>query len=138
MDGPELTLYYDGSCAFCCAGMQRLKRWDRAARLQFVDIAAPGFSPRALGLGMQALNTEMHATTADGKLLKGIDSMLAAYALAGQGWRVAPLRVRWLRPVLAVMYRSFARNRYRISAWLGYDKSPVCTDSVCSRGRHFL
>jgi len=34
----ELTLYYDGKCPFCSAEMRRLAGWDRANRLDFVDI----------------------------------------------------------------------------------------------------
>ena len=132
MESAALTLYYDGHCAFCRAEMQRLRRWDHAGRLRFVDIAAAGFSPQALGVTLQALNTELHALTADGRLLAGIDSVLAAYAAVGQGWRVAPLRLPMLRPVLSALYRSFARNRYRISAWLGY-AAPACSDGVCER-----
>ncbi|OEZ60141.1 hypothetical protein [Duganella sp. HH105] len=42
---------------------------------------------------------------------------------------MAPLRVRMLRPLLAALYRGFARNRYRISGWLG---RPACADGVCA------
>ena len=132
MDSAALTLYYDGHCAFCRAEMQRLRRWNRAGQLRFVDIAAADFSPAALGVTQQALNTELHALTADGRLLAGIDSVLAAYTAVGQGWRVAPLRVAILRPALSALYRSFARNRYRISSLLGYGV-PACSNGVCER-----
>ena len=46
-----------------------------------------------------------------------------------RGWMMAPLRVRMLRPLLAALYRGFARNRYRISGWLG---RPACADGVCA------
>jgi predicted DCC family thiol-disulfide oxidoreductase YuxK len=132
MSGAELTLYYDGRCGFCRTEMSRLRRWDGAGRLRFTDIAAPDFSPLPVGASMQALNTEMHALSADGRLLVGIDSLLAAYTLVGRGWMVAPLRWRALRPVFSAMYRSFARNRYLISRLLGRS---VCADGVCT-GRH--
>jgi predicted DCC family thiol-disulfide oxidoreductase YuxK len=128
----ELTLYYDGHCGFCRAEMARLRGWDKAGRIHFVDIAAPGFSPEPLGVSLQALNTELHARTADGRTLAGIDSILAAYAAVGQGWRVWPLRMVLLRPALSALYRSFARNRYRISAMLGRD-TPACSNGVCER-----
>jgi len=128
----ELTLYYDGHCSFCRAGMARLRGWDRAGRIAFVDIAGEGFSPEGLGVSLQALNTELHARTADGRMLAGVDSILAAYTAVGQGWRVLPLRVAVLRPAMSALYRSFARNRYRISARLGLD-APVCGDGVCER-----
>jgi hypothetical protein len=71
---PHLTLYYDGLCPFCVRSMGQLKNWDTAARLAFVDIAAPGFDPAPLGADMAALNREVHALTRDGKVLAGIDT----------------------------------------------------------------
>lgn len=133
MRDPELILYYDGDCVFCRNETARLRRWDDAGRLAFADIAAPGFIPPA-GVGLPALNTEMHALTADGRLLVGIDSLLAAYTLLGRGWMVAPLHVRVLRPVFSALYRGFARNRYRISALLG---APACADGVCANKHPF-
>jgi predicted DCC family thiol-disulfide oxidoreductase YuxK len=128
VNDPELTLYYDGACVFCRKEVARLRRWDDAGRLDFADIAASGFTPPP-GVELRALNTEMHALGADGRMLVGIDSLLAAYTLLGRGWMVAPLRVRVLRPVFSTLYRGFARNRYRISALLG---GPACADGVCA------
>ena len=129
---PELTLYYDGRCPFCATEMARLQSWNRAGRLAFVDIAADGFDPLPLGLDMAALNRESHARRADGALLVGIDSLLAAYTLVGRAWLVWPLRVRFLRPVLGFAYRGFARHRYTMSRWLGYRLPPRCEDGACA------
>lgn len=127
----ELTLYYDGNCPFCLAEMRRLMRWNSAGRLDFVDISTPDFDPAPLGVDMAALDRELHSRTADGRLLVGTDSMLAAYTLAGRAWLVLPLRVRILRPLLAGLYRSFARNRYRFSRWMGYKPAAHCAGGVC-------
>lgn len=128
----ELTLYYDGRCPFCATEMARLQSWNRAGRLAFVDIAADGFDPLSLGLDMAALNRESHARTADGALLVGIDSLLAAYTLVGRAWLVWPLRVRFLRPVLGLAYRGFARHRYTMSRWLGYRLPARCEGGACA------
>lgn len=137
MSGAELTLYFDGKCPFCCAGMARLAAWDRAGRLAYVDIVAPGFDPSHLGVDMAALNRELHSRTHDGQVLVGIDSMLRAYPLAGQGWRVLPLRVPGLRSVCSWSYRLFARHRYLMSRVLGY-RAPTCLDGVCERPNPFF
>jgi predicted DCC family thiol-disulfide oxidoreductase YuxK len=133
-----LTLYFDGLCPFCVKSMRQLMRWDRAGRLAFVDIAAPGFDPAPLGVDMAALNREVHGRTRDGKVVAGIDTMLAAYTLVGRGWLVWPLRVRLLRPALAGGYRWFARHRYAISKRLGMRLPPACGDGVCDIGNPFL
>jgi len=133
----ELTLYYDGNCAFCATEMQRLAGWDRANRLDYVDISQPGFDPSHLNASMEELNLEMYSLRADGKVLIGIDSLLAAYTLAGKGWLVWPLRVPLLRDFLGWLYRVFARNRYKMSDLLGY-KAPPCPGGVCQPGNPFM
>ena len=133
-----LTLYFDGHCPFCAAEMARLRQWDRYGALAFVDIATPGFDLASLGVSAADLDREIHSVDGNGKLLIGIDSLLAAYTLVGKRWLVLPLTVRPLRPALAALYRSFARNRYRISAWLGYRQMPSCEDGVCGVGNPFL
>lgn len=137
MNATLLTLYFDGQCPFCLAEMTRLRGWNAAGRLAFVDIAEPGFDPAFLGVDMAALDRELHSRTDTGDVLVGIDSMLAAYTLVGKGWFVLPLRVPFLRPPLAYLYRKFARNRYRISALMGYKPIPACKDGVCSTRHPF-
>jgi predicted DCC family thiol-disulfide oxidoreductase YuxK len=137
MSGVRLTLYYDGKCPFCAAEMARLARWDRAGKLAFVDITRAGFDPASLGASMADLNRQMYSLTAQGKVLVGVDSMLAAYPLAGRGALVWPLRVPLLRTLLAWLYRGFARKRYTMSALLGY-KTAQCTDGICDIGNPFL
>jgi predicted DCC family thiol-disulfide oxidoreductase YuxK len=129
MSGPELTLYYDGNCGICRAEMARLRGWDNGHRLGFTDIAAPDFSPLSLGVSMAALNAEMHARTADGRLLAGIDSLLAAYTLVGRGWMVAPLRVAALRPVFSAMAcaRTSIRCAKNFTLYFCFYRNDGCT-----------
>jgi predicted DCC family thiol-disulfide oxidoreductase YuxK len=134
-----LTLYYDGNCPFCVAGMDRLRAHDRAGKLAYVDIAQPGFDPSHLNASMEQLNLEIYSLTGEGKVLVGVDSLLAAYTLAGRGWLVWPLRVPLLRDVLSWLYRAFARNRYTMSRLLGYKANkPACEDGVCFHGNPFF
>jgi predicted DCC family thiol-disulfide oxidoreductase YuxK len=135
VDTPGLTLYYDGACPFCAASMAQLRAWNRRSALAFIDIRAEGFDAAPLGVTMAALDRELHGMTADGRLLVGVDCIEAAYTLAGQGWRVALLRMKPLRPVLAALYRKFALHRYRISGWLGYAAGSPCKDGVCTLER---
>lgn len=135
---PALTLYFDGLCPFCVASMRRLQSWDTAGRLAFVDIADAGFDPSPLGVDMAALNREVHGRTREGKVVAGIDTMLAAYTLAGRGWLVWPLRIRLLRPALAAAYRCFARHRYAISKRLGLRAPAACDGGTCGIGNPFM
>jgi predicted DCC family thiol-disulfide oxidoreductase YuxK len=126
-----LTLYYDGRCLFCLRAMDKLRRWDKAGHLAFVDIAGPDFDPAPLGVSLADLNRTVHARRADGALLTGIDTILAAYTLVGRGWRVWPLRWRWLRRASSAAYASLAHHRYRLSRWLGL-RPPRCDGDVCA------
>lgn len=114
-----LNLYFDSACPLCSREMDRLRRWDRAGHLGFIDMSAPEFDPASLGVTLGAMDAELHGLRADGSMLVGTDAILEAYTLVGRGWLVWPLRVRFLRPMLASAYRSLARNRYRVSRWLG-------------------
>lgn len=133
MSAPQLTLYFDGKCPFCRAEMARLRGWDTAGRLAFTDISLPGFDPAILGASMADLNREMFSRRANGAILVGTASILAAYELVGRNWLVWPLRVPVLRSVLSFLYRLFARHRYTMSRLLGYRSAPACTDGVCQR-----
>jgi predicted DCC family thiol-disulfide oxidoreductase YuxK len=134
MNAPRLTIYFDGNCPFCVAQAQALRRHDGHGALAFVDIAVPGFDACPPGTNLAALNAQLHAVTPDGKVLKGVDTFLAAYPLVGLGWAVLPLRVRALRPPLQWAYLQFARHRYRVSGWLGMRVPPRCEGAVCSPG----
>lgn len=138
MNPPALELYFDGRCALCVKEMQRLVHRDSERRLAFVDIAAPGFDPAPLGVDLAGLNREMHSRTADGRVLVGIDSLLAAYTLIGRGWAVWPLRVPGLRHGLAGAYRLLARNRYRLSRRFGGRATRDCEGGACSIGSPFM
>lgn len=130
MNTPMLTLYFDGRCAFCRAGMARLEGWDHHHRLAFVDIARPDFDPAELDTDMASVNRELYARQADGGLLTGLDAIVAAYRLVGQGWRVAWTRFFLLRRLMSALYLLFARHRYFFSRLLGY-RVPACEDGVC-------
>lgn len=130
MDTPALTLYFDGKCPFCRAGMARLAGWDTHRRLDFVDISAPAFDAAVLGVDMASVNRELYARAADGALLTGVQAIVAAYRLVGQGWRVAWMRFVLLRRLMSALYLLFARHRYFFSTLLGY-RAPACVDGVC-------
>ena len=131
MSAPELTLYFDGLCPFCSMEMQRLRRWNHAGKLAFVDVTDVSFDPKDIGVEMEDLDRELHGKSRDGQLLIGIDCILSAYSLVGRGYLVLPLRVRFLRPILSQLYRKFARHRYQISRFLGLKPRMLCESGHC-------
>jgi predicted DCC family thiol-disulfide oxidoreductase YuxK len=113
-----VTVLYDGSCPVCALEMRHLLARDRAGRLRYVDITAPGFDPLAYGTTLDAMMGRLHAVGADGTLLVGVDAVRAAYRAVGLGWVWAPAELALVRPALDWLYAKFARHRYRISRWL--------------------
>ncbi|WP_175884486.1 DUF393 domain-containing protein [Burkholderia sp. BCC0044] len=136
MNENELVLYFDGRCPLCVAEIRRLGERDARHRLAFVDIAEPGFDPAPLGVDLPALNRELHARLPDGRMLTGIDGIVAAHALVGRRGFAWLLRVPAMRAVFAPLYRRLARNRYAVSRWLGYRAQACCEGDVCSIGRN--
>jgi len=135
MDSSELVLYFDGRCPLCAAQIRRLGARDTRQRLAFVDIAGPGFDPSPLGVDLPALNRELHARLPDGRMLTGVESILAAHALTGRRWLVRLLRVPVVRSALAPLYRRFARNRHAVSRRLGYHAEAPCDGAACGSDR---
>ena len=128
---------------WCCTSTDDVRcAWRRSGvsgrdarhRLAFVDIAEPGFDPAPLGVDLPALNRELHARLPDGRMLTGLDSILAAQALTGRRWVVRLLRVPVVRGALAPLYRRFARNRHAASRWLGYRAEAPCDAAACREG----
>jgi len=111
-----LTVFYDGACPICSLEMDELRVRDRAGRLVLVDIAAPGFDPAASGATLGALNAEIHARTADGRMLRGVEVLRLAYAAVGLGALLQPTAWGPVKPLADAGYRLFARHRRRISS----------------------
>jgi predicted DCC family thiol-disulfide oxidoreductase YuxK len=127
MNPYPITLLYDGACPVCIHEMTRLSRFDRKRRLRFVDISADDFDETRHAATRDEMMTLMHAELPDGRMLKGVDALSAAYAAVGLGWLWVPLRTRLLRPYADALYARLARHRMRISRALGVG----CADDRC-------
>lgn len=124
---PELTLLHDGHCPFCQREVAFLARRDRAGRLAFVDIAAPGFDPAVYGTTLPELQAVLHGVLADGTLVRRVDVFRAAYRAVGLGWLVAPTTWPGLRWLVDRGYTLFARHRVRLGRLFGR----TCDDGAC-------
>jgi|TARA_R110002153_G_scaffold273196_2_gene443370 predicted DCC family thiol-disulfide oxidoreductase YuxK len=114
----QLTVFYDGYCPLCLAEMNHLKKLNKEAKLNFVDIQEPSFSVVYPHLSWSALNARIHAQLPDGSLISGLDVTYLAWKLVGKGWVYAPLRWPIIRWFADLAYLGFARHRYTLSFWL--------------------
>ena len=110
-----LTLFYDAACPVCSLEMDELRARDRAGRLVFVDISAPGFDASAHGATWAQMDAQIHALRPDGSLVRGVEVLRLAYAAVGLGWVLQPTGWAPLRPLFDAGYRVFARHRRAIS-----------------------
>jgi predicted DCC family thiol-disulfide oxidoreductase YuxK len=110
-----LTLFYDAACPVCALEMDELRVRDRAGRLVFVDIGAPGFDASRYGATWAQMDAQIHALRPDGSLVRGVEVLRLAYAAVGLGWVLRPTGWAPLRPLFDAGYRVFARHRRTIS-----------------------
>ncbi len=110
-----LTIFCDGACPLCATEVDMLRRRDRAHRLRWVDISAPGFDAAVHGFAHRDLDAAIHGVRDDGSVVRGLDVLHLAYGAAGIGWLVSATRHPLLRAPSDAAYRLFARHRHAIS-----------------------
>ncbi|MFI8740656.1 thiol-disulfide oxidoreductase DCC family protein [Stutzerimonas zhaodongensis] len=121
-----LTLYVDAACPLCAREIIWLRRHATQECLQLVDISTPGFVSEDRSLDQ--LRSKLHARSADGHWLTGLDATYWSWRAAGLGKWAAPLGWRPLRPLLLLAYWLFSLARPHLG-WLPHpDGSSRCTD----------
>lgn len=127
MSGWEIRVLFDGGCPLCAREIRALTRLDRGCgRIDFEDIAAPGFDAARYGLTARDVMDRIHAVLPDGRVVEGMEVFRRAYAAVGLGWLLAPTRWPGLRQVADAAYRSFARNRLRLTGRVDACESGHC------------
>ena len=111
-------LLYDGACPICSREVMNLYRRNPAA-IEAVDIMAADFDPAAYGLSAEQVRSALYGIKPDGAITVGMESLREGYRLAGLGWLIGWTQWWPARPAADAFYRQFARNRMRISNWLG-------------------
>ena len=129
--GPgRLIVLYDRDCGLCTATARRLRRWDRAGRLELLPLqeavasSRPELAERARSLPLTAALHAIDERT--GAVHAGGDAAIAIGAALPGGWLVRVLGavppVRW---GIGRAYDLVARHRHRIGRWLRLE-GPVC------------
>jgi predicted DCC family thiol-disulfide oxidoreductase YuxK len=113
-----LTLFFDSACPLCNSEMQALKARDAQDRLVLVDIAAPDFDAGAAGFTADELDRAMTGQFADGRSVRGLDAIQAAYAAVGLAHVYRWTRSPAIRPLMDRAYLLFARYRNRLSPFV--------------------
>jgi predicted DCC family thiol-disulfide oxidoreductase YuxK len=129
VSGWQIRVLYDGECPLCSREIRMLRKRDRGrGRIDFEDIAAPGFDAGRYGLDQAGVMARIHGVLPDGRVVEGVEVFRRAYASVGLGWLVAPTRWPGLRQLFDAAYRVFARNRLK---WTG--REHACDTGACAR-----
>lgn len=115
MSAFDVEVFYDGECPLCMREIDMLRRRDRAGRIVFTDIAAPGFDSASVGLDHDALMKRIHARLPTGELIEGVEVFRRLYAAVGFGTLVAMTRLPVVSQGLDLAYKVFAKNRLRLT-----------------------
>jgi len=121
----ELTILFDGSCNLCRASAERVRRFDRANRIEFLDVNDPATLQRFPQVNREEALRWMQAVDSNGKVFSGSD----AWARIGgrlPGWKLVAwtLLVPGVRWFAGKIYAWIARNRFR---W----NRAMCEDGSC-------
>jgi predicted DCC family thiol-disulfide oxidoreductase YuxK len=113
MGGACGTVLYDGRCPLCIATVARLRRWDTAGRLEYLDARdTAAVAARFPWLAQDEALREMRLALRDGRVLGGFD---AVRALAAMLPRLRPLAfvlyLPGIRPLGVAGYRFVAAHR---------------------------
>lgn len=124
-----LTVFYDGGCPVCSREIAHYRRLEHGARLEFVDISAPGFVPESYGHSLAEFMARMHVRDANGRFAVGVDAFpLIWQALPHRRYHLAArlLQLPGIRQLASLAYRIFAANRHRL-------RNRSCPDNQCHR-----
>jgi predicted DCC family thiol-disulfide oxidoreductase YuxK len=127
----DIEVYYDGACPMCAREIAMLRRLDRAGRILFVDIAAPGFDAGSIGVAREALMARIHGRLPDGTLVDGVEVFRRLYTAVGMAPLVALTRLPGVAHALDIAYDWFARRRLRLT---GRCDQQTCTTKAAGAG----
>lgn len=114
-DGRTVEVFYDGDCPLCVREIRMLMRKDREHRIEFTDIARPGFDAAAYGKTQGELMRRIHGRIPDGSWIEGVEVFRQLYGAIGWRRAVAITRVPGISHLLELAYRLFAANRLRLT-----------------------
>jgi len=114
MSAPAKTqVFYDGDCPLCTVVARWYLTATGADNLEFVNIASPEFNAAARGLDPLAVQRVIHARTPEGRVVRGLDALIAIWLeLPDYRWRARLARIPGIHFLLAAGYRLVAANRH--------------------------
>ncbi|GBF89925.1 hypothetical protein Rsub_02629 [Raphidocelis subcapitata] len=113
----EIRMLYDGECSLCMKEVNFLRARDAGRnKIDFVDIASPGYDPAAnAGIGYATAMEKIHAIGADGRVITGVEVFRRLYEAVGLGWVYAVTKNDAVGRAADKLYDFWARYRTQIT-----------------------
>jgi predicted DCC family thiol-disulfide oxidoreductase YuxK len=131
--GPSGLVVFDGSCGACSAFIGEKKAFFENYGFSVAPLQEPWVRD-LLKLDEDTLLKEIHLYTHSGKIVKGIDFF---QLFATKVWWLKPLglllRISFLKPFFAFLYRAIAQRRKSISHACGLQSKAMYSDSDSKR-----
>ena len=127
----KLTFLFDGGCPLCLRETHFLKKRDISNQITFVDINSKDYDQSFFNnISYSEAMSNLHGIMENGEIIRGLDVLAYAYELIGLGWVYYPLKIKFLSPVLRLLYRYWAKYRLQITGRSNIEK--LCT-SQCEK-----
>lgn len=111
------VLVYDASCPICRKVMERVRESSDEDAFEFLPCGSEGALGRYPGIRTSDCLRAVHLVLPDGRVLSGAEAAPEIFARIPRYRRAATfLRLPGTRPLAALLYRVFARNRH----WIGH------------------
>ncbi|HEV3236866.1 MAG TPA: DUF393 domain-containing protein [Gemmataceae bacterium] len=128
MNGPLLTLYYDGLCPLCSREIAFYRKRVVDNAVVFEDITEPGFDAASRGLDPASIHQVLHVKTAQGDIRTGLEAFIAIWrVIPGFTWLARLAGLPLVHGLMTLGYAVFARFR----PWLPRRARNDCAEGRC-------
>ena len=112
----KLVFLFDGGCPLCVRETNFLKSKDIQNQIKFVDINDEKYNSTLFSdITYEMAMSNLHGILENGVIIKGLDVLAFSYELIGLGWVYSPLKIKFLSPLLRLIYRYWAKYRLQIT-----------------------
>ena len=127
----KLTFLFDGACPLCLRETNFLKKRDISNQIAFIDINSNDYDQNLFNdISYSEAMSNLHGIMENGETIRGLDVLAYSYELVGLGWVYHPLKIKFLSPILRLVYRYWAKYRLQITGRSDIEK--LCT-SQCEQ-----
>ena len=119
----KLTFLFDGGCPLCLRETNFLKKRDISNQIAFIDINSKDYDQSLFSnISYSKAMSNLHGIMENGEVIRGLDVLAYSYELVGLDWVYYPLKIKFLSPILRLVYRYWAKYRLQITGRSNIEK----------------